>query len=135
MRLNEVLVPIYVSFLVGCIVGALSYRSMEHDTFLIPACITGFLGLAYTTLRETFKATWKSLEQKRLVSDLDEIQSRVDRTQQTMRQMQHSRTGSRAHSLDSVEELDEQMEQVAEMMHEMENALGEMYEQDRARAR
>ena len=126
------MVPIYLSFLIGCIVGALSYRSIAHDTFLIPACITGFLGLAYTTLRETFKATWKSLEQKRLVSDLDEIQSRVDRTQQTMRQMQ-SRSGSRAHSLDSVEELDEQMEQVAEMMHEMENALGEMYEQDAVR--
>ena len=48
---SEVLVPLYLFFLLGCIAGACCYRSMEHNTFLIPAIVTGFMGLVYCTLR------------------------------------------------------------------------------------
>ena len=32
--------------------GAQCYRSIAHNTFLIPATITGFMGLVYSTLRD-----------------------------------------------------------------------------------
>lgn len=130
-----VLVPLYVFFLTGCIVGAQCYRSIAHNTFLIPATITGFMGLVYSTLRETLKSSFKSMEQGRLVSDLDDVQDRLDRTYRTIRRIQHSQnSGSRDH-LDRVDELDEQMNHVAEMMHDMETTLGEIYDQDRPHSR
>lgn len=133
-----VLVPLYLFFLLGCIVGAISYREISHNTFLIPAGVTGCMGLIYSTLRETLKQTIKTMEQTRLVSDLDEVQARLDRTQKTIRRLQHrqnSDVGSRER-LPNVAELDEQMNQVAEMVNDMEWTLGEMYDaEERAHAR
>eukprot|EP00913_Durusdinium_trenchii_P003241 g2997.t1 len=157
-----VLVPLYLFFLLGCIVGAISYREISHNTFLIPAGVTGCMGLIYSTLRETLKQTIKTMEQTRLLQtvgaglfvepetseswggtldplifseDLDEVQARLDRTQKTIRRLQHrqnSDVGSRER-LPNVAELDEQMNQVAEMVNDMEWTLGEMYDAEERR--
>ncbi|CAL1143658.1 unnamed protein product [Cladocopium goreaui] len=129
-----VLVPLYVFFLGGCIVGALCFRSIAHNTFLIPAIVTGFMGLVYSTLRETLKTTFKNIEQTRLVSDLGEVHDTLDRTYRTIRRIQHTQH-SRGSSgrLEPMDELDEQMNHVAEMVQDMEHTLGEMYEADRDR--
>jgi len=130
-----VLVLLYVFFLGGCIVGALCFRSIAHNTFLIPAIVTGFMGLVYSTLRETLKTTFKNIEQTRLVSDLGEVHDTLDRTYRTIRRIQHTQH-SRGSSgrLEPMDELDEQMNHVAEMVQDMEHTLGEMYEADRDRS-
>mmetsp|Transcript_35789 Transcript_35789/g.83480 ORF Transcript_35789/g.83480 Transcript_35789/m.83480 type:complete len:453 (-) Transcript_35789:174-1532(-) len=125
-----VLVPLYCSFFAGCVLGAGLYRKIEEDVFLIPAVVTGTLGLVYSTLRETLKVKFKSIEKNQLMLDMNEIQQLIDRTQNTLRRL-HYRQASRAEKdVENVDDLDHQLRHMADLMHDVQGTIGEMYEEE-----
>ncbi|CAE7279151.1 unnamed protein product [Symbiodinium natans] len=131
-----VLVPLYMSFFLGCVIGAGLYRTMQEDVFLIPAVVTGVLGLVYSTLRETLKKRFKMMEKNQLILDMNEIQQLIDRTQTTLRRLHHRQGDRKERDVENVDDLDDQLRQMADRMHDVQGTIGEMYdEEDRASAK
>jgi len=65
VRKLKVLVPILGSFGVGCFLGAWLSAHLNQASFLVPAGITGAVGLVYTCFREPLKQIMKTMKTRR----------------------------------------------------------------------
>eukprot|EP00931_Biecheleriopsis_adriatica_P022150 TRINITY_DN14314_c0_g1_i3.p1 TRINITY_DN14314_c0_g1~~TRINITY_DN14314_c0_g1_i3.p1 ORF type:complete len:417 (+),score=81.53 TRINITY_DN14314_c0_g1_i3:108-1253(+) len=109
-----VLLPMWVSFVIGCIAGAYVENGLRQLAFLVPAAFTFTVGLAYMLFRQMLKDYIKKLEKSRLNDDLHDIQEALAHTQERL----HSRQSSEGEDL--VVELDEEVGHIMDVLHDLE---------------
>lgn len=136
MKLS-VLLPLFVSFLTGCIIGAYLEEHIRSEAMLIPAVVTGATGFLYGCCRRTLKSKFKRMEVKRLNQDLNEVHDALHRAQTSFRHWAVTR--KHQHQQPGVEQdeggesdyadVDDQVAHALEVVHEMESALEELQSQ------
>jgi len=120
----KVLLVIFLSFMFGTAVGAKLARHLGADAFLVPASVTGVLGVLYTFFRETLKRQMKSS----LRGDLREVQERVQSYLTRMREQKATHSHDENDTGDSDEddeasEVEEELEHVLGIMDDLEEQL------------
>jgi len=137
-----VLGPMWLSFLIGCIVGAYLGTQIGVYALLIPAGFTISVGSAYMLFRQRFKTFFQRLLQERLSHDLGAVEQHLSRTQGylgDLRRSQSSRVGSPAASragafpsenpvLD-LDGLELEVEQILDSIHQVEVDLEDLQSQ------
>ncbi|CAE8674364.1 unnamed protein product [Polarella glacialis] len=124
-RKLKVLVPLFTSFFFGCFLGACLHKRMSYNAFLVPAAVTGTAGVVYTFMREALKKAFQSYEVDRLNEDVGEMNSMLDRSRRALQLLIRRRPKSGEDAPD-VESLDQQIRNMVERMHEVENVIEEM---------
>lgn len=130
-----VLLPMWLSFLLGTILGAYLQTVFKIYALLFPAFLTLSVGLVYMFFRQQLKGYLKRIEQDRLSSDIHDMQETMERTQGYLKNWR----GSAAAHQDGVEdeenlviELDEEMGNMLDTMHDVEANLMEMCEANKS---
>lgn len=108
LRKLLVLLPMWVSFVMGSTFGALAESILGQHALFIPAFATTFLGVVYMTLRQVLSDLFQQLEQQSLREKLHEVHSALWRANTSMVDG------------DATAELDEIDEEIGEMMHHLE---------------
>eukprot|EP00434_Breviolum_minutum_P015239 symbB.v1.2.013431.t3/scaffold931.1/size151118/3 len=118
LRKLVVLLPMWISFVLGSTLGAYCEHELGRYALLIPASFTLTLGLVYTLLRSLLKETWKRYEQERLNEKIKEVQLAI------------VRTGSRlaGQSSDNLQEIDEEMGEMLEVLSEVDGCVSHLCE-------
>eukprot|EP00405_Crypthecodinium_cohnii_P019666 CAMPEP_0206474470 /NCGR_PEP_ID=MMETSP0324_2-20121206/33502_1 /ASSEMBLY_ACC=CAM_ASM_000836 /TAXON_ID=2866 /ORGANISM="Crypthecodinium cohnii, Strain Seligo" /LENGTH=413 /DNA_ID=CAMNT_0053949641 /DNA_START=96 /DNA_END=1337 /DNA_ORIENTATION=- len=111
----SVLMTLFVSFMVGCYLGAFFYSRCGAYTFLIPGSITGTLGILYGCFREGLKRKFKKWKVERLRGEL-EVVDEVYEHQHTPRHSQ--RIPADKGGEEDEEEIDEALERLHSIQHE-----------------
>mmetsp|Transcript_112372 Transcript_112372/g.357129 ORF Transcript_112372/g.357129 Transcript_112372/m.357129 type:complete len:441 (-) Transcript_112372:568-1890(-) len=133
-----VLLPMWCSFLVGATLGAYLYTEMGVEALLVPSGFTFTIGAMYTLFRQTLKGFLKEIERERLNKDMHRMQSTLERAQGLLREFNQARkirrqcAGDAANGGDTddveeesmVIELEEELEDMLERMHDVEEAIG-----------
>mmetsp|Transcript_104041 Transcript_104041/g.144846 ORF Transcript_104041/g.144846 Transcript_104041/m.144846 type:complete len:368 (-) Transcript_104041:216-1319(-) len=120
-----VLFGLWTFFLFGGLIGIYSENFVEGPrALLVPAFVTGSMGLTYMAFRQLLKDYIKKLEQERFSADLQEAQSAL------------AHMGSRLHDLEKgkgdatlVADLDEEMGHMIDALHEVETDFDNLYRQ------
>ncbi|CAE7281497.1 unnamed protein product [Symbiodinium natans] len=119
-----VLSGLWSFYLIGGLVGIYMENIVAGPkALLIPASVTGSMGLTYMACRQLLKDYIKKLEKERFSADLKEAQSAL------------AHMGSRLHDLESggqsdlVVDLDEEMGNMIEALHEVEADFDNLYQQ------
>lgn len=119
-----VLLPMWLSFLLGCVGGAYAYHHVQSpDALFIPAAITFSVGLGYMLFRTTLKHYIKGLEKERLNDDLANVHEALAHTIERLHSMQADQpksAGADPAEEDFVIELDEEVGHMMEALHEVE---------------
>lgn len=120
-----VLSGLWTFYLFGGLIGIYSENFVQGPrALLIPAFVTGSMGLTYMACRQLLKDYIKKLEQDRFSADLKEAQSAL------------AHMGSRLHDLEKgkgdatlVADLDEEMGHMIDALHEVETDFDNLYKQ------
>ncbi|CAK9069416.1 unnamed protein product [Durusdinium trenchii] len=80
LRKLLVLLPMWVSFVMGSTFGALAESILGQHALFIPAFATTFLGVVYMTLRQVLSDLFQQLEQQSLREKLHEVRTRNKNT-------------------------------------------------------
>jgi uncharacterized membrane protein YoaK (UPF0700 family) len=121
-----VLLPMWFSFLFGCMGGAYAYHHIQGPQALfVPAAITFTIGLGYMLLRQTLKGYIKGLEKERLNDDLANVHEALAHTMERLQHMQMDQPTRQSAGADPAEgelviELDEEVGHMMEALHEVE---------------
>eukprot|EP00930_Biecheleria_cincta_P067676 TRINITY_DN5443_c0_g2_i1.p1 TRINITY_DN5443_c0_g2~~TRINITY_DN5443_c0_g2_i1.p1 ORF type:complete len:428 (+),score=58.88 TRINITY_DN5443_c0_g2_i1:77-1285(+) len=121
-----VLLPMWFSFLLGCVGGAYAYHLIKGPQALfVPAAITFTVGLGYMFFRQTLKDYIKGLEKERLNDDLANVHEALAHTMERLHDMQLDQTTRQSPGADPTEgdlviELDEEVGHMMEALHEVE---------------
>jgi len=114
-----VLLPMWISFVFGCIAGAYVENGLKQLAFLVPAAVTFVVGTAYMLFRKMLKDFVKGLEKARLNDDLRHIQEALAHHQERLHSLPPSATQS-SQEEDFVVELDEEVGHIMEALHDLE---------------
>lgn len=121
-----VLLPMWFSFLLGCVAGAYVHHFLQGpEALLIPASITFTVGLGYMLFRKTLKDYIKGLEKARLNDNLANVHEVMAHTIERLHSMQVDQPTRQSARDDQGEgdlviELDEEVGQMMEALHEVE---------------
>lgn len=116
-----ILLILLLSFFLGTFLGCFFYENIGVWTLLIPAGITGTMGLSYALFRDTLKRQYKSWQRDKM----QEVQEKIHRADQRMQNilahhMQHMSSSGSGSEDDNDDEND--LEE-AEVMDEIERAI------------
>mmetsp|Transcript_95550 Transcript_95550/g.169669 ORF Transcript_95550/g.169669 Transcript_95550/m.169669 type:complete len:387 (-) Transcript_95550:181-1341(-) len=138
-----VLLPMWVFFLIGCIIGAYAENAMGKYALLIPAGFTFTVGLGYLLFRQMLKAYFTIVERDQLDADIHHVEeelARVNTFLHTMAQRgisasESSSDGSSDDAQDDrlVADLDEGVGHILETLHEVEAEMDNVMRQHRSR--
>jgi len=121
-----VLLPMWLSFLFGCVGGAYAYHLIKTPQALfVPAAITFTIGLSYMLFRQTLKGYIKGLEKERLNDDLANVHEALAHTMERLHDMQSGQPTRQSAGADPAEgelviEIDEEVGHMMEALHEVE---------------
>jgi len=124
-----VLLPMWLSFLIGTILGAYLETVLGIYALLLPTLSTLCVGLVYMFFRQQLKGYLKRIEQERLSNDIHDMHETMERTKTYLKAHRNGAHGQQ-NSGDSednlVIELDQEMGNMLETMHDVEANLMEM---------
>jgi len=124
-----VLLPMWLSYLLGTVLGAYLETVFDIYALLLPAFVTLSVGLVYMFFRQQLKGYLKRIEQDRLSSDIHDMQESMERTKEYLKTWQGNTKGQQGSS-DGEEslviDLDQEMGNMLEAMHDVEANLMEM---------
>jgi len=123
----RVLLIIFFSFAGGCYVGSLLYTNILLKTMLVPAVITGLCGLLYTFLRGTLKKQIKKMERKRIAEEMDEVHQALEVAHVMVKKHTTNKSGVPD---EERREIAEQMEHALEALHNLQEAISELDEEE-----
>lgn len=137
-----VLGPMWLSFLLGCVVGAYLGTWMKIYALLVPAAFTTSVGLSYMLFRRTFKRFFKGLLQDRLNQDVAEVDQRLNRTQQVLSELRKSNlkmsspdaspaANSNPQASLDLEGLDVEFGHILDTIHQVEEDIEDLQSQSR----
>mmetsp|Transcript_88214 Transcript_88214/g.234222 ORF Transcript_88214/g.234222 Transcript_88214/m.234222 type:complete len:314 (-) Transcript_88214:88-1029(-) len=118
-----VLLPIFVGFLCGTILGAFLHTAMGVHALFVPAMVTGTTGLMYVFFRTQMKMQLKKLEEMRLKEELDEMESALQKAHSLLEVASQSQ-GKSSEDMDGG--LDELLEQSRRVVHNVEATIAEL---------
>lgn len=124
-----VLLPMWFFFLSGTVLGAYLETVLGIYALLLPTFLTLGAGLVYMFFRQQLKGYLKRIEQERLSKDLHDMHETMERTQAHLKTLrsnaQSQRDGSPDEDANAVIELDEEVGNMLETMHDVEaNVMG-----------
>mmetsp|Transcript_124380 Transcript_124380/g.348353 ORF Transcript_124380/g.348353 Transcript_124380/m.348353 type:complete len:380 (+) Transcript_124380:257-1396(+) len=129
-----VLAPMWLSFLLGSVAGAFLQNHVRVYALLLPALLTGSLGLTYMLFRQRLKEQFKKMEQSRLRKEVDEINETLSRAQSFVHDVRRTRSQTNgSHGIiedGAVEDLEEEFGHMLETMHQVEAELEDMYKRN-----
>jgi len=116
-----VLLPMWISFLIGCIQGTYLVRYMEVPEYamLYPAGFTFSVGLLYTFFRQSFKSFWQNMRKEQLGSDLADVEAGISRSQSYLSGLRQNGSLTKDATLD-LDELEGEMGQMLESLRQVE---------------
>lgn len=109
----SVLLSLLVSFILGCLVGALTALHFHHYALLIPAGLTFTMGIVYWFFREMLKQQMKKYQLSRLEREISEVTT-------AMQNDCHERDGT-----DKQDQEEEEMDHIMDVIHEMQEVMQE----------
>jgi len=117
-----VLAPMLLCFLLGTMTGAYLFALMDVFALLIPASLTGVVGLCYMLFRQRLKGYLKHIEAERLNMQFESMRGTLERAQT----MLHSFKSPHHASKDGDDNVVEDGEVVIELEHGFEDMLERM---------
>jgi len=133
-----VLAPMLLCFLAGTVTGAYLHTLVGVYALLIPATLTGVVGLLYTLFRQRLKGYLRHIESDRLNKDFEKVQGAVERAQmmisafKRMRQLGKFNKKAEEEEEGVVIELEEGFEDMLERMRDLEEGLESFYQSPRS---
>jgi len=128
-----VLLPMWLSFLVGTILGAYLHSAFGVKALLIPAFLTFSAGFVYALFRQTLIGCVKKLERDSLNTDLHDMHGTLQRAQSVLKEFNKVRQSNRmvvqGDRTDDVQdetlviELEEELEDMLEGLHDVEEGI------------
>jgi len=121
-----VLLPMWASFLGGCIAGAYLESRLRLYALLVPASITFAVGSCYMVFRQKLKGYLKRLEQARLSSDLENVKDTLERTHDFLKELHrdgHKQPEPHQDEGNLVIDLEEELEGMLETMRDVEENI------------
>mmetsp|Transcript_61110 Transcript_61110/g.169438 ORF Transcript_61110/g.169438 Transcript_61110/m.169438 type:complete len:182 (+) Transcript_61110:363-908(+) len=129
-----ILMPLWVSFLIGSYFGAGLHKTLglQERAFLVPASITGCMGIAYTCFGQILKRKFKEIEQSRLKEEVVEVETMLRRVNQHLTLLHQARAQTPAledeadgEPVDAtmVQELEQDIEDLIVVIHDVEETL------------
>jgi len=123
-----VLLPMWGCFLLGTTLGAYLETVFKIYALLLPAFLTLSVGLVYTFFRQKLKGYLKRIEQERLSKDIHDMHETMERTQAHLKVLRSNSNPQQHDDADEtglVIELDEEVGNMLETMHDVEaNVMG-----------
>merc|ERR1711972_252032 len=104
---------ILVSFILGCLAGALTAMHFHHYALLIPAGLTFTMGIVYWFFRGKLKQQIKKYHLRRLEREISEVTT-------AMQNDCHERDGT-----DKQDQEEEEMDHIMDVIHEMQEVMQE----------
>jgi len=127
-----VLLPMWCSFLIGCIAGAYAENALRHYAMLLPAGFTFTLGSCYLLFRQVLKDYFKGLARKDLKADVKDVQDAFAhahtslQTMQSQIELSSSSDVSGAADDSLVIQLNEEMVNMMTALHEVEAGMANL---------
>jgi len=118
-----VLFPMWVSYLVGTILGAYLVPMMQVYALLLPASLTLTVGIVYMFFRTKLKGMLKRIERERLNKDLVEVQVSLERSQSYLNHLRKEHTAEEPDEENFVISVDEEVGHMLETIHDLEANL------------
>jgi len=130
VELNKlsVLLTIGFSFLLGCFLGAFGYNFLSMRVVLIPAAITGIMGMTYRCFRERMKRWTKKWQVGRLQAEMYQVQTMAAERAERVR-ISGAGSKNRERRPEEDEEDDDEIESTLEMLHEIQQDMHDMWEE------
>lgn len=120
-----VLLPMWLFFILGCIVGAYLGTQVDVYALFVPAGFTITVGLTYMLFRQRFKSFFKKLMEDRLNRDLQDVEKHLSRTQDYLRDLRKS--NEQVPEIDSIRNpkmdldgLESEVEHILDTIHQVE---------------
>merc|ERR1740121_2689586 len=132
-----ILGPMWLSFLLGCVLGAYLGTLMKVYALLVPAAFTTSVGLTYMLFRQRFKRFFKGMVQEQLNRDIAEVDQRLHRTQQVLSELRKttspdaSPATSNPHAALDLDGLDVEFEHILDTLHQVEEDIEDLQSQSR----
>jgi len=121
LRKLLVLLPMWVSFVMGALCGAFAERVLGKHAMFIPAFATTFLGLVYMTLRRILGDFFKKLDSQSVHARLQNARSAVERAGSRLhRAALHSRIAESGSSTEDLEGIDEEIADIIQSLEQVE---------------
>lgn len=125
----SVLVPVYCNFFIGSIFGSAVCRHVDFENheqgfasanvLIVPAVITGFIGIVYSISRPCLKKYLKAAKKDTVESGVQQLQEALDNTKHVLKELQ---------TTDDEQDEEDKMEEMLQAVHEMQNAVTELRE-------
>lgn len=131
-----VLGPMWLCFFFGCILGAYLETKMGVYAMLVPASITGLVGMFYMLFRQRLKDYAKKIQRNRINKDLEDMKDGLERTKAALNTIRMSRQSARAGATPETNkhdlELDvgEDIEDMLETIRNVEENVGQLSHDD-----
>lgn len=134
-----VLVPMWLSFVLGSLMGAVGHRNLETHALLLPAGVTGVLGVVCTLFRGCLTEVIWRVEQDRLRRDMAAVCQSLSSTHeylQSLLRAQGKRTGhAEAERPDrEVEEMEAEVLETLRQLQQLQQRVGAIRERSPAPA-
>jgi len=127
----RVLLALFLGFAFGCYLGAFLFGVIGNYTFMVPAGITGTLGILYTFFRESLKSQLKKFQDQKLSHDMREVEDAIQRTSSLMASLENGRTRSgrmaTTRSSGGQAELDHQISRTLRVLRSLEESMGRVF--------
>jgi uncharacterized membrane protein YoaK (UPF0700 family) len=140
MKKLAVLVPIYFSFFIGAFFGAFVCRQCDFENhalglasayvLLVPAAVTGTLGLLYTFLREKLKQQFKVIEAARLNRDVQRAGVMLNSAKDVLHQLQRARSVGELSADAEEADIEAQMQDMLEVLQDVRSTVTDLYKED-----
>jgi len=143
----RVLVSIFFSFGAGCFVGAWLYSHLGYYTLLVPANVTFCLGVTYMCFRDSIKRRLKELRFRQLEAEMQDLNDvirlarqrsqahKVEEEEEEEEEVPPSEASSVVEQTkrlreDLLNSGDDEVEHVLEMLHDLQEDVLSLYEND-----
>jgi len=135
-----VLLPMWLFFLCGTILGAYLFTLCGVEALFFPATLTGTVGLLYFLFRQRLKGYLKVVETERLNKDFQSVRGTLERAQAYLRDKASRAKGKKGNDDQEgseedgsvVIELEEGFEDMLERMRDLEEGLESFYQSPRS---
>jgi len=132
-----VLGPMWLSFLLGTVLGAYTSAQMKVYALLLPAGFTISVGLSYMLFRQKFKQFFKNHLQDSLKRDLREVDRKLSRSQRYLGELRNANHSSRnleaspkvledASAAPDLDALDVEFEHILDTIQQVDADLGDL---------
>uniref|UniRef100_A0A7S1M1L7 Uncharacterized protein n=1 Tax=Alexandrium catenella TaxID=2925 RepID=A0A7S1M1L7_ALECA len=125
----KVLLPLFLGFGTGCVLGAYLFTIMGLLALLVPASITGVSGTIYWFFRTQLKQKLKKLEGNRLQVEIQEVEEQLARAHSYLKGSDFGDNSGRhagSNSKRDWDDVDLQIGHALEVVHDAEHTLMEL---------